>query len=447
MKIQLLFPIVLLVGVNSQAYTLEEFINTQRMHTQNNLTLESAVVLAITSDPWLNASRYREDALTSESISALSLPDPKVSLMAANLPTDGFDINQEPMTQLSIGVSQKFPRGQTLELGSRKKIELAKQEPLLRQDRAARVRVIVTRLWLEVFKAQESIRLIEQDLALFEQLLDATKASYSSVVGRARQQDLVRAQLELTRIDDRLTVLQQEKDANLQRLTEWVGFLPNPILPNNLPEVSTLNPIIGNEANMALEVLYEKIHQHPSLKAVDQRINSMEIEVELARQKYKPEWGLNAQYGNRAEDSFGRERADMFSVGISFDLPIFTDNLQDKEVSAAVSRAEAIRTERQLLVRKLIAELDTAISQLNRLNERQKLYVQELLPQMAEQAEASLTAYNNDDGDFAEAVRARIAELNAKIEALEISVERFYVITQINYLLVGKADTNAQSVK
>lgn len=316
MKIQLLFPIVLLVGVNSQAYTLEEFINTQRMHTQNNLTLESAVVLAITSDPWLNASRYREDALTSESISALSLPDPKVSLMAANLPTDGFDINQEPMTQLSIGVSQKFPRGQTLELGSRKKIELAKQEPLLRQDRAARVRVIVTRLWLEVFKAQESIRLIEQDLALFEQLLDATKASYSSVVGRARQQDLVRAQLELTRIDDRLTVLQQEKDANLQRLTEWVGFLPNPILPNNLPEVSTLNPIIGNEANMALEVLYEKIHQHPSLKAVDQRINSMEIEVELARQKYKPEWGLNAQYGNRAEDSFGRERADMFSVGI-----------------------------------------------------------------------------------------------------------------------------------
>lgn len=144
MKIQLLFPIVLLVGVNSQAYTLEEFINTQRMHTQNNLTLESAVVLAITSDPWLNASRYREDALTSESISALSLPDPKVSLMAANLPTDGFDINQEPMTQLSIGVSQKFPRGQTLELGSRKKIELAKQEPLLRQDRAARVRVIVT---------------------------------------------------------------------------------------------------------------------------------------------------------------------------------------------------------------------------------------------------------------------------------------------------------------
>ena len=52
---------------------------------------------------------------------------------------------------------------------------------------------------------------------------------------------------------------------------------------------------------------------------------------------------------------------------------------------------------------------------------------------MAEQAEASLTAYTNDDGDFAEVVRARIAELNAQIDALNIDVERQKTIVQINY--------------
>jgi hypothetical protein len=66
---------------------------------------------------------------------------------------------------------------------------------------------------------------------------------------------------------------------------------------------------------------------------------------------------------------------------------------------------------------------------------------------MAEQAEASLTAYNNDDGDFAEAVRARIAELNAKIDALGIAVERLQVITHMNYLLAGKTNANAPTVK
>ena len=34
--------------------------------------------------------------------------------------------------------------------------------------------------------------------------------------------------------------------------------------------------------------------------------------VELAHQKYKPEWGVSAQYGYRADDPTGRGRADFF---------------------------------------------------------------------------------------------------------------------------------------
>lgn len=52
---------------------------------------------------------------------------------------------------------------------------------------------------------------------------------------------------------------------------------------------------------------------------------------------------------------------------------------------------------------------------------------------MHEQAEASLTAYTNDDGDFAEVVRSRIAELNAQIDALNIRVEQQKTIVQMNY--------------
>ena len=52
---------------------------------------------------------------------------------------------------------------------------------------------------------------------------------------------------------------------------------------------------------------------------------------------------------------------------------------------------------------------------------------------MASPAEASLSAYTRDDGDFAEVVRARIAELNARIEALDIDIARLQTITQLNY--------------
>ncbi|MBU1555817.1 MAG: TolC family protein, partial [Gammaproteobacteria bacterium] len=389
------------------------------------LKLEQAVALAVDADPWLTGSQFTQEALNDEAIAAATLPDPRVSLMAGNFPVDTFDLNQEAMTQLSVGVSQMFPRGDSLALAQHQKQQLAEQHPLLRLDRKAKVSAMVSQLWLEVFKAQESIRLIEQDRALFEQLVDAAKAGYSSALGRARQQDVIRAQLELIRLEDRLTMLRQQQQAAQKRLTEWIGAPATVPLAPVLPTQSLSRPLSVPTIKQASEhTRYEWIRHHPALRALDQRIDATQTGVDLAKQKYKPEWGLTAQYGYRDSDPMGRDRADLFSVGVTFDLPLFTGNRQDKEVSAAVNRTEAIKTEKHLLGRRLMAELETASVQLARLDERQALYTDQLLPQMAEQAEASLSAYNNDDGDFAEAVRARIAELNAKIDALAIAVDR-----------------------
>ena len=64
----------------------------------------------------------------------------------------------------------------------------------------------------------------------------------------------------------------------------------------------------------------------------------------------------------------------------------------------------------------------SAKGRLLRINERKALYKHKLLPQIIDQAEASLTAYNNDDGDFSEVVRSRIAVLNTEIDELAIEV-------------------------
>lgn len=412
------------------------------------LTLEKAVTLAVDADPWLTGSRHTQQALNDEATAAATLPDPRMSLMAGNFPVDSFDINQEAMTQLSVGVTQMFPRGDSLALAKRQKQQLAGQHPLLRIDRRAKVEATASQLWLEAFKAQESIRLIEQDRALFEQLVDAAEASYSSALGRARQQDVIRAQLELTRLEDRLTMLRQQQQAAQKRLTEWIGAPATVPLAPVLPTQSLSRPLSVPTIKQASEhTRYEWIRHHPALRALDQRIDATQTGIDLAKQKYKPEWGLSAQYGSRARDPMGRDRADLFSVGVTFDLPLFTGNRQDKEVSAAVNRTEAIKTEKHLLGRRLMAELETASVQLARLDERQALYTDQLLPQMAEQAEASLSAYNNDDGDFAEAVRARIAELNAKIDALAIAVDRQKTIAQINYLLAEASFDDARPAK
>ncbi|MDQ7073295.1 MAG: TolC family protein [Gammaproteobacteria bacterium] len=127
------------------------------------------------------------------------------------------------MTQLKMGISQMFPRGDTLRLQTQKLQRLNKQNPYLRLDRKAQIAVRVAALWFDVFNAKESIRLIEQDRDLFEQLLEISTASYSSAYGGTQQQDVVRAQLELTRLDDRPTKLKQKQDVAQKKLSQWVS--------------------------------------------------------------------------------------------------------------------------------------------------------------------------------------------------------------------------------
>jgi outer membrane protein TolC len=300
----------------------------------------------------------------------------------------------------------------------------------------------VATLFLDAYLAQASRQLIEADRDLFEQLVEAAEAQYTSASGRARQQDLIRAQLELTRLDDRLTRLHQEQEVAQQRLAELVPSAGH-------QRIAAAMPNLGTEASGRLArsratstALYAQLETHPAVLAVNRRIDAVATDTDLARQKYRPGWGLRAQYGYRADDPEGRSRDDLLTVGLTFDLPLFRGDRQDREVSAAVAREAAARTDRDLLVRELVSRLDAERAELIRLEQRQDIYRSRLLPQMSQQAEASLAAYNNADGDFAEAVRARIAELDTKIEALSIDVARQQTLARISYLLTTATPAN-----
>lgn len=423
------------------------------------LSLLQAVSVAQANDPWLVKNSLSQQAIESMSVAAGSMPDPRVTVALANLPTDTFDFSQEAMTQFKVGISQMIPRGDSLSLKKKQLEELAEQFPFQREDRKAKLTLEVAKLWLQSFQAQESIKLIETDRPLFEQLSDVAEASYSTALGKTRQQDIIRAQLELTRLDDRLTVLQQMRDSVMERLgnslsgnfreqyledlhtgssTErWSRRSVSP----SLPIVTMLKPdLYTSPVGIDPQLLYGFFVHHPSVQGIERRIEANSTGVELARQKYKSSFGVNTSYSYRDEAPNGNDRADLVTLGLSFDLPWFTANRQDKEVGAARAKSEAVKTEKWFVLRKMIADFEKSRVELQRLNERQALYQQTLLPQLHEQAEASLTAYTNDDGDFAEVVRARIAELNGRLAALKIDVERQKVITQLNYYFMESPD-------
>ena len=442
-KIRILKTMIVASGV----ITISE--NAVAQDTGMTLFMEQAVTISQENDPWITGNQHMQDATKSMSVAVGSLLDPQVSLSMANLPTDSFSLNKDGMTQMKVGVSQMFPQGDSLNI-KRRQLELeADAYPFQREDRKAKVAVTVSHLWLDAYKAQKSISLIEENRSLFEQLTDIAMSSYSTAMGGTRQHDIIRSQLELTRLNDRVTMLSQAKDVYTERLAEWLNAentkLGSLIIVDHLPNTMITHPDYADDGVMIEdEDLYNVLDDHPMMKSLDQKISATGAGVDLAKQKYKPAWGLNASYGRRNSDPFGNSRSDVLSVGVSLSVPLFTANRQDKEYSAAVSKREAIRTEQWQLLRKLKAGFETSKAQLNRLNERKALYENDLLPQMAEQAEASLTAYTNDDGDFAEVVRARIAELNAKIDALNIEVDRQKTIIQLNYYFTNNTQISGE---
>lgn len=395
------------------------------------LSLDRAINLAQANDPWLHGSQLRESALAAEAISASTLPDPILSFGAANLPTDSFDFRQEGMTQASIGITQRLPRGNSRELMGKQKRQLGQQQAMLRADRQAKVAATVSQLWLEGYRAEQSMALIERTRPLFEQLLTLSRSNYGAGLARAGQQDIISAELALSRLDDRLLILQQQRDTARDQLSEWLGTEAITAFSTDTFRDIRIRDIKDRRLASALQA-------HPAIRAIEQTIAVAQSDVALRQEQYKAEWAVNAKYAHRADDPLGNDRADLFSIGVSVDLPLFTAKRQDQNLSAAQARAEANRTDKALLLRKMMANLKTQFNRLQGIDERLTLYNSRLLREARKQVSVNLNAYQNDKGDFREVIQAQIDALNVDIDALNLRIDRQKTSVNIAYLLAGE---------
>jgi len=108
-----------------------------------SLTMAEAEQLALKEDYTLRAISARSESMTELSVATEKLPDPQLKLGFANLPTDTFNLGQEPMTQAVIGLRQMFPRGHTRSLKSARITESVARNDANGQDRKQQLQLIV----------------------------------------------------------------------------------------------------------------------------------------------------------------------------------------------------------------------------------------------------------------------------------------------------------------
>jgi outer membrane protein TolC len=235
-------------------------------------------------------------------------------------------------------------------------------------------------------------------------------------VGRKSQQDVLRVELELSRLDDRLIEIEQQRSRARAALGEWIGQDANRPVADEIPTWDRVPP---------LEELRTLLPEHPLLKASDAQIAAHDAGVDLARERSKPGWALDLGYSYREGMlPSGQPRSDFVSINVTVDLPFFRKKSVDSTMAAALHERSAAQAAKQQVQRELHRQLGAEHAHWRDLTRRLELYDSRILGQAREHAEASLFAYQSDRGDFAEVMRAYVDDLNTRIDHIRLRVER-----------------------
>lgn len=392
------------------------------------LTLQQAENMALTDEPGLISQQWLIKSKLESAVAEGQLPDPKLQLGLLNVPTDTFDFDQEAVTQLKVSYMQQFPAGDTLSLKRQKsetQSEIIKSKILARQlDILKKVRLA----YLESYYWEQARDTILQNRTLFSQLIEIVQSLFS--VGRNDQQDLIRAQLELSRLDDRLVKINQKINVQRTQLARWTGetgrYKP---IAEYLPELSVTS------LPEDLEESTSRLLSHPEIIQIDREIELKRKDIQLVNESLKSGYGLNISYSYRDDTPTGVERADFISAAVTFDLPFFSENRQDKKRLAKEHDYQALKNSRQVQLRRLMAEYQQYYEDEALLTQRYELYRDLLLPQSRQQSQASLLAYQSDRGSFSDVIRAYMDNLNAKLDERRIATDIQKARAQLLYLL------------
>ncbi len=378
------------------------------------LTLAEAEKLALAAEPGQQALQARSAALEERAVIAGELPDPMLRVGINNFPIQSGSFSTEGMTHAAIGLRQSFPAGKTRSMSARQFGLLAAEMSGNADARGRNVRSAVRNAWLDLYYREQAHTLVSASRPFFADLATITRSLYA--VGRKSQQDVLRAELELSRLDDRLIDIERQRSGARAALGEWIGHDAARPIAQKLPGWNQL-PL--------LEALQGMLLEHPLLRAADAQIEARSAGVDLAEQRSKPGWALDVGYSYR-EGSLpsGEPRSDFLTLGVTVGLPFFSKKSVDSTLSAALQERSAAQSSRERTLRTLQRQLAVEHAHWQDLTRRLSLYDTRILDQARENAAASMLAYQSDKGDFAEVMRAYVDDLNTRIDHIRLQVER-----------------------
>jgi outer membrane protein, heavy metal efflux system len=293
----------------------------------SEVSLDAFVREAQERNPQIQMARRVVEAKRARVPQAGALPDPMLMYGVANeaSPVPFESLGQRDFSEVYVGISQDIPFPGKRGLRERVAREEASAAEWAYEAVRRRVVAEVAQGYFDLYAVHAGLSIVERNFQLLDQLVKVARARYS--VGQATQHDVLDAELELSRLEERRSLLVQRRgvvEAVLARLL----YRTDPV-PLGRP---------GSVLKTALEVSLEQVltraqEESPLLREQQRFVAQGERKVDLARRERLPDLGFSFVYHNRDGHFFNP----YYSYGGTLTLPIYAGRKQKKAIEEAAA--------------------------------------------------------------------------------------------------------------
>lgn len=318
--------------------------------------LEALVASALADAPETASAQASVEAARHRVVPARTLADPFVSMTSQN---DGraISLGEAEGSFLGVMLSQAIPWPGKLRLaGAIAEGDSREIERGVVRRAALTIEARVRNAWYDLVLAHAIDSIVEDRLNAASQIEASVRERYAA--GLAEQQDVLRAEVELARIDEVTATQAATIATRLAELNRLVGTPQDrPIAtPNRLPDESTI-PALA-------DLIAAAAKRSPEIAASAQSVETGRIRVQLAQKNFLPDFSVNA--GSMYRGSF--EMGPMWQVGVGVSIPLWIERRQRNQLGEAqaivrgrTAENETVSRELELRTRERAAQLDASL--------------------------------------------------------------------------------------
>jgi len=356
---------------------------------------------------------------------ASTLPDPRITVQMFSVgspkPFAGF--SNSDFAYIGFGAAQELPYAGKRALRSavaEREIDVRRQDAeLVRAEEIERLK----EAYYRIAYLQRSLAIHHRHDALVQEIAEAAQILYRA--GHGNQQDLLRAQLERTRVLREISMNEQETgeaQAELKRILhraqDSADIWAEPLAAVPVP--------LGPE-----ELLARAREQNPDVRARAEMVRKGQAEVELARREFRPDFGLSYMYQRTNPDHFRAYYMFTFDVNFPRRKP------REAVLAQANINVERAQREQDAQAQAVLAAVKKQIVAVRASDEQARIYRDGLIPQARATYEAGMAAYESGREDFQTLLSSAMDVLNLDLEYQRTLLDHQLARTRIERLTGG----------